>query len=120
VNASVKTEISSIFEGSVGDEFLKKTKIVCTIGPVSLARARPRKQGHSLQEVWRKEIYAVADNFPFKPGKSLFSPLTFASLFARRFRTSDDFKLLPYTYVFVILQRLQFWKTSATERVFLV
>jgi len=38
VNASVKTKISSILEGRVGDEFLKKTKIVCTIGPASLSK----------------------------------------------------------------------------------
>ena len=58
--------------------------------------------------------------FPSSLAKALFPPLTFASLFFGRFRTSDDFKLLPYTYVFVMLQRLQLWKTSTKERVFLI
>jgi len=58
--------------------------------------------------------------FPSSLAKALFPPLTFANLFFKRFKTSDDFKLLPYTYVFVILERLQLWKTSSKERVFLI
>jgi len=58
--------------------------------------------------------------FPSSLAKVLFPPLTFSSLFFRRFKTSDDFKLLPYTYVFVILERLRLWRTSAMERVFLI
>jgi glycosyltransferase involved in cell wall biosynthesis len=58
--------------------------------------------------------------FPSSLAKALFPPLTFGSLFYRRFRTADDFRLLPYTYVYAILERLQLWKTSATERVFLI
>ena len=58
--------------------------------------------------------------FPYNLAKAFFPPLTFASLFLKRFKTADDFRLLPYTYVYVILERLQLWKTSAMERVFLL
>jgi len=58
--------------------------------------------------------------FPLNLAKALFPPLIFVSLFFKRFRTADDFRLLPYTYVYVVLERLQLWKTSAMERVFLV
>jgi glycosyltransferase involved in cell wall biosynthesis len=58
--------------------------------------------------------------YPSNLAKALFPPLTFAILFFKRFKTADDFRLLPYTYVYVILERLQLWKTSAMERVFLI
>jgi glycosyltransferase involved in cell wall biosynthesis len=57
--------------------------------------------------------------FPSSLAKAFFPPLTFASLFFARFRTADDFRLLPYTYIYVILARLQLWKTSVKERVLL-
>ena len=58
--------------------------------------------------------------FPLNLAKALFPPLIFVSLFFKRFRTADDFRLLPYTYVYFVLERLHLWKTSAMERVFLV
>jgi glycosyltransferase involved in cell wall biosynthesis len=57
---------------------------------------------------------------PSSLAKVLWPPLTFANLFFERFKTADDFRLLPYTYVYVILERLHLWKTSAMERVFLI
>ncbi len=57
---------------------------------------------------------------PFNLVKALFPPLIFMSLFFNRFRSADDFRLLPYSYVYVILERLTIWKTSVTERVFLI
>jgi glycosyltransferase involved in cell wall biosynthesis len=57
---------------------------------------------------------------PFNLAKALFPPLVFVSLFFNTFKTSDDFKLLPFTYVYAILERLQLWKTCARERVFLI
>lgn len=47
-------------------------------------------------------------------------PLIFGSLFSERFRNSSDFRLLPYSYVYVIVERLKLWKTCAIERVFLI
>lgn len=58
--------------------------------------------------------------FPFNLVKILFPPLIFSSLFFKRFRTSDDFKLLPFAYVYAICERLQLWKECAKERVFLI
>jgi glycosyltransferase involved in cell wall biosynthesis len=57
---------------------------------------------------------------PLNLAKALFPPLAFTSLFFNRFKTSDDYKLLPYKYVQAILERLQLWKTSAIERIFLI
>ena len=57
---------------------------------------------------------------PFNLTKTIFPPLIFVSLFFNRFNTTSDFRLLPYTYVHAILERLQLWKTCAIERVFLI
>jgi hypothetical protein len=57
---------------------------------------------------------------PTNLAKIVFPPLILASPFFNRYRTRDDFRLLPYTYVHAILERLQIWKTCATERVFLI
>lgn len=57
---------------------------------------------------------------PFNLAKALFPPLIFVSLFFNMFKTLDDYKLLPFTYVYAILERLQLWKTCARERVFLI
>lgn len=58
--------------------------------------------------------------YPWNLAKALFPPLIFVSLFFNKFKTSDDIKLLPFTYVYAILERLQLWKTCARERVFLI
>lgn len=42
-SASVKAKVSRSLKLSAGDGFLKKTKIVCTIGPASLSKATLRK-----------------------------------------------------------------------------
>jgi GT2 family glycosyltransferase len=57
---------------------------------------------------------------PLNLAKALFPPLIFVSLFFNRFETLDDYKLLPFTYVHAVLERLQLWKTCAKERVFLI
>jgi glycosyltransferase involved in cell wall biosynthesis len=57
---------------------------------------------------------------PFNLAKILFPPLIFVSLFFNKFETENDFKLLPYTYVYVVFERLHIWKTCARERVFLI
>lgn len=57
---------------------------------------------------------------PMNFAKMLFPPLVFISLFFNRFKTSDDYKLLPYSYIHVFLERLQLWKTCAREKVFLI
>lgn len=57
---------------------------------------------------------------PLNLAKALFPPLIFVSLFFNRFKTLDDYKLLPYKYVQAVLERLQLWKTCAKERIFLI
>ena len=57
---------------------------------------------------------------PFNLIKMLFPPAIFVSLFANRFDTSDDYKLLPFTYIYVISERLQLWRTCIKKRVFLI
>jgi glycosyltransferase involved in cell wall biosynthesis len=52
--------------------------------------------------------------------KIIFPPLVFMSLFFNTFKTSDDYRLLPFMYVKAILERLELWKTCAKERVFLI
>jgi glycosyltransferase involved in cell wall biosynthesis len=50
----------------------------------------------------------------------VFPPLVFLNLLFHRFNKSDDFKVLPFTYVFAVCERLQLWKECARERVFLI
>jgi GT2 family glycosyltransferase len=72
------------------------------------------KKFHDTQcIVWR-----VVD--PISLGSILFPPLIFASLFAYRFKTKDDFKLVPFKYIHLLFARLQLWKESAKERVLLI
>lgn len=58
--------------------------------------------------------------YPLHMVKLLFPPLIFTSLLSKRFKNSRDFRLLPYTYLFLVLQRLYLWKECAKERVFLI
>ncbi len=57
---------------------------------------------------------------PWSLQRILFPPLIFKSLFSKAFGRSDDYRLLPYTYIAYILERLQLWKLCAKERVFLI
>jgi glycosyltransferase involved in cell wall biosynthesis len=48
-------------------------------------------------------------------------PLTvFTCLMSNRFKTSDDYRLVPFTYIYSVLERLRLWKECAKERVFLI
>jgi glycosyltransferase involved in cell wall biosynthesis len=60
--------------------------------------------------------------YPLNLAKALFPPLVFATLLFSfsKFRKLDDFKLLPFVYVYVIYERLQLWKECAKQRVFLI
>jgi GT2 family glycosyltransferase len=59
---------------------------------------------------------------PFNLARALFPPLIFTSLLFSfsKFRKLDDFKLLPFVYIYVIYERLQLWKACVRERVFLI
>ncbi len=89
------------------------TMLIRSSGDVAKRVLLFKKHGEKKFALWRIL-------FPLNLAKALFPPLTFVSLFFCRFRTADDFRLLPYKYIHAVLERLQLWKTSATERVFLV
>jgi glycosyltransferase involved in cell wall biosynthesis len=72
-----------------------------------------KKSGTKEFIVWR--IYC-----PINLAKILFPPLIFSSLLSKKFRNSYDFKLLPYSYIYLICERIHLWKTSISERVFLI
>lgn len=58
--------------------------------------------------------------YPLDLAKVLFPPLILISLFFNKFETANDYRLLPYTYVYVVKERLQLWETCAREKVFLI
>jgi glycosyltransferase involved in cell wall biosynthesis len=57
---------------------------------------------------------------PISLGMIIFPALVFTSLLSYRFRTIDDFKLVPFKYVNLVCSRLQLWSESAKERVLLI
>jgi glycosyltransferase involved in cell wall biosynthesis len=67
-----------------------------------------------------KELISWRIMTPFNLAKIFAPELILASLFFRRFRRKEDFKLLPYTYIYAVLERLHFWKACAKEKVFLI
>ena len=58
--------------------------------------------------------------YPLNLVKALFPPLILISLLFHKVKNANDFRLLPYTYVYVVKERLQLWETCARERVFLI
>jgi glycosyltransferase involved in cell wall biosynthesis len=75
---------------------------------------------HIFKKSGIKEFIAWRIYFPVNLAKILFPPLIFSSLLTKRFKNSDDFKLLPYWYIYVIFERIQLWKTSVCEKVFMI
>jgi glycosyltransferase involved in cell wall biosynthesis len=57
---------------------------------------------------------------PISLGMIIFPPLIFTSLLSYRFRTIEDFKLVPFKYVNLVCARFQLWRESAKERVLLI
>lgn len=82
------------------------------------SRARNRvylfKRFRETENTWWRVVY------PLDLAKALFPPLILISLFFKKFETANDFRLLPYTYVYVVKERLQLWETCAREKVFLI
>ena len=58
--------------------------------------------------------------FPIDFLKILIPPLIFSSLFVKRFKTIDDYKLVPYNYLYAILERLNIWEECAKSKIFLI
>lgn len=57
---------------------------------------------------------------PFNLAKIFAPELILMSLFFNRFRSMSDFDLLPYTYIYAVLERFHLWKACARYRVFLI
>ena len=57
---------------------------------------------------------------PFNLAKIFFPELTLLTLFSGRFKRNEDYRLLPFTYLYAILERLHIWKACAKYRVFLI
>jgi glycosyltransferase involved in cell wall biosynthesis len=93
-----------------------------TLTPTALIKLAPNIRGRVFlfKKFGERKFMLWRILFPYRLAKAFFPPLTFASLFFARFRIADDFRLLPYTYVYAVFERLQLWKTSAMERVFLI
>lgn len=58
--------------------------------------------------------------YPWNLAKAIFPPVVFLSLFVQKFKGPEDYRLIPFKYVYAILERLQLWKTCAKERVLLI
>ena len=67
-----------------------------------------------------KELISWRIVNPFNLAKIFAPELILVSLFFNRFRRKEDFELLPYTYVYAVLERLNLWKACARYRVFLI
>lgn len=82
--------------------------------PIIKNRVYLFKRFHDKETVsWR-----IVD--PWNLAKMFCPPLVFVSLFFNKFEMSDDYRLLPYTYVKATLERLYLWRECAKERVFLI
>ncbi len=57
---------------------------------------------------------------PFNLAKIFFPPLILMSLLFGEFKTKTDFRLLPFTYLFALIERFHIWKASAKYHVFLI
>lgn len=56
---------------------------------------------------------------PRNLARAVFPPLIFVNLLFHKFKTKDDFNLLPFTYVFAVRERLKLWQECARQKVFL-
>ena len=62
--------------------------------------------------------WRIVDLWNFE--KILCPPSLIMSLFINKFKTAEDYNLLPFTYIRAIQERLQLWRECARERIFLI
>ena len=79
-----------------------------------------RDRAYLFKRFGDKELISWRIMSPFNLAKIFAPELILVSLFLNKFRKKEDFKLLPYTYVYAVLERIHFWKACAKERVFLI
>jgi GT2 family glycosyltransferase len=51
---------------------------------------------------------------------TIFPPLTLGSLFRNKYKSKEDFRLIPFNYLRLVYERLGIWNMCAKERVFLI
>jgi glycosyltransferase involved in cell wall biosynthesis len=93
-----------------------------TVTPMRLIKHAPiiKNRVYLFKKYHDKEVVSWRIVDPWDLAKILCPPLLFTSLFFNKFKTSDDYKLLPFTYPKAILERVQLWIECAKERVFLI
>ncbi len=82
--------------------------------------ARARNRVYLFKKNGERKYLLGRILFPIDFLKILFPPLIFSSLFVKRFKTSDDYKLVPYNYLYAILERLNIWEECAKSKIFLI
>ena len=95
-------------------------QIILTPKKLIHSAARAKNRVHLFKKFGEREFMFWRILFPKNFVRILFPPLIFLSLFQKRFKFSNDFKLIPYVYIFLIYERLQLWSESAKERIFLI
>jgi GT2 family glycosyltransferase len=96
-------------------------KVILTPKEYIKTASRIRNRVHLFKKFGnQKEFLLWRIFFPTNLVKILFPPLIFLSLFSNRFRNSNDFKLLPFSFVYVFCQRLHLWQECVRKRVFLI
>jgi glycosyltransferase involved in cell wall biosynthesis len=93
-----------------------------TVTPKGLIKHAPilKNRVYLFQKFQDKEFMSWRIVDPWSLAKILCPPIVFTSLFSNKFETLDDYKLLPFTYVKAILERLHLWRECAKQRVFLI
>jgi glycosyltransferase involved in cell wall biosynthesis len=81
---------------------------------------RSRNRIYLFRKSGEKKFFLGPILFPIDLLKILFPPLVFSSLLVKKFRTSDDYRLIPYIYFYNILERLAIWEECAKTKIFLI
>jgi glycosyltransferase involved in cell wall biosynthesis len=95
-------------------------RIVLTPKKYIKTAARTRNRVYLFKKNGMKNFFLWRIIFPINLIKIFFPPLVFLSVFFKKFKNSDDYKLLPFTYIYVIFERLNIYKECARERILLV
>jgi hypothetical protein len=95
-------------------------KQITTPSQLLRSASGPKNRVYLFKRFGEKKLCMGRIFDPINLMKIFIPPLILGSLILYDFKTSDDFRLLPFTYVYAVLERFQFWKTCVTERVFLI
>lgn len=82
--------------------------------------SRARHRVYLFKRFRDKECMLWRIIYPINLVKAIFPPLILISLLFHKVRSANDLRLMPYTYAYVVKERLQLWETCTRERVFLI